>query len=84
MFAGIFKLALAGAALGAVCFWGNRWLALDWVSRGLAFRALGLTGVIFVAAVAFFTVAVVLRVEEMDDLLGVVRRRIARGTHSKG
>ncbi len=78
MVVGLVKLALAGAALGAVCFWGNRWLALDWALRGTALRVAELVGVISVAAIVFFTVAVVLRVEEMEDLLGVVRRRIAR------
>ncbi|MEI6871277.1 MAG: lipid II flippase MurJ, partial [Verrucomicrobiota bacterium] len=78
MIVGLVKLAIAGAALGAVCFWGNRWLAMDWALRGTALRVTELLGVILAAAIAFFTVAVVLRVEEMDDLLGVVRRRIAR------
>jgi len=78
MVLGFGKLTLAGAALAAVCYWGNQWLSLAWAAHGTAYHLLQLGAVITVAAVTFFTVAWALRVEEMDDLLGVVRKRIAR------
>ncbi len=78
MLLGFAKLTLAGIALATVCFWGSQWLALDWTAHGTLFHLLELGGVITTAAVAFFTVAWALGVEEMDDLLGVVRKRLAR------
>lgn len=72
------KLLVAGAAMSAVCFFGARWMAADWGLAGRAVHALQLGGVIAAAAGVFFLLARMLRVEEMDDLLGALRRRLKR------
>ena len=79
LLAGLGKLLLAGACLGAVCFWGAQWLASDWASLGKLARAVELCGVIAAAGVVFFAAASLLGVEEMEDLKGAVRRRLKRG-----
>jgi hypothetical protein len=78
MMLGLCKLALSGGALAAVCFWGDRLLAKDWTTHGTAVRLAELSAVISVAGMAFFAVAWLLRVEEMEDLLSVVRRKLKR------
>ena len=79
LLAGLAKLLVAGAALGAVCFWGGRWMEGDWANLGKLVRALELAGVIAVAGVVFFVAATLLKVEEMEDLMVAVRRRLKRG-----
>jgi len=74
------KLALSGGALASVCFWGDRLLAKDWTTHGTTIRLAELSAVISVAGIAFFAVAWLLRVEEMEDLLSVVRRKLKRRT----
>jgi putative peptidoglycan lipid II flippase len=76
---GLGKLLLAGACLGGVCFWGGKWMAADWADLGKITRAGELCSVIALAGVTFFVVASILRVEEMEDLKGAVRRRLKRG-----
>ncbi len=75
---GTCKLLVAGAAMSAVCVGGARWMAADWVHSNRGVHALQLGAVIVAAAVVFFAVARVLRVEEMDDLTGALRRRLKR------
>lgn len=72
------KLLMAGAAMSAVCFFGARWMAAEWSLSSRAFHALQLGAVIAAAAGVFFLLARMLRVEEMDDLLGALRRRLKR------
>jgi putative peptidoglycan lipid II flippase len=72
------KLLLAGAGLGAVCMWGARWMASDWAGAGKLLRAAELGGVIAAAGGVFFAAAYFLKVEEMDDLTGALRRRLQR------
>ncbi len=72
------KIFLASDALALVC-WGGKWLLLDrWATMGLLMRmsALGLT--IALSLGAFCTVAAMLRLREMRDVLGAVRRKLSR------
>ena len=78
------KVFLASDALALVC-WGAKWLLLErWQTMGLPLRmsALGLT--IALSMAAFCTVAAILRLREMHDLLDAVRRKISRRATSGG
>ncbi len=76
MTATLAKLAVAGAALAAVC-----WAALHWalpLAAGtvLPVRAGALLATIAVAGAVFFAVAYLLRIEELDDVAALVRRKL--------
>jgi putative peptidoglycan lipid II flippase len=75
---GLAKVLLAGAVLAAVCVFGGELLGLGTPGGGKLLLSARLGAVITAAAVAFFVSARLLRVEEMDDLLGAVRRRLKR------
>jgi len=76
------KLAVAGAALAAVCWAAQTWILLPAIHHGLALRASLLMGSITTAAAVFFGVALVLKIEELDDLAAVVRRKLGRSRGS--
>ena len=72
------KLAVAGAVLGAVC-----WAALAWVlpaaaQAGVVVKAGALGVTIAAAGAAFFAVAFMLRIEELDDVAAMARRKLGR------
>lgn len=74
----ILRLALAGAFLAAVCWAGQEWLLRGWAHFGLIRRVLLLAITIGTAAVVFFGAAYALKVEEMDDLARLVKRKLGR------
>lgn len=72
------KVFVATDALALVC-WGAQWLLLDrWQTMGLFLRisALGLT--IFIAGAAFAVVTSLLRLQEMNDLIAAMRRKLSK------
>jgi len=75
---GLGKVLVAGAALVAVCVYGGGFLGLGTAGGGKLILGAQLGGVITVAALTFFVCARLLRVAEMEDLLGAVRRRLKR------
>ncbi len=75
---GILKLLLAGGGWGGVGGGGGRGREGNWAEAGKLLRAGELGGVIAAAGVVFFAAAYVLKIEEMDDLLGAVRRRMGK------
>lgn len=79
MAATLAKLALAGTALGAVCWAAMQWALPCAAQAVLVVRAVALLATIAVAAVAFFGVAFFLRIEELDDVAAMVRRKLGRG-----
>jgi putative peptidoglycan lipid II flippase len=70
------KLALAGALLAAVCMSAEHWLFAGWAGFGFVTRATLLIGVIAVAGGIFFAAAMLLRIEELDDVTALVRRKL--------
>ncbi len=72
------KLAVAGGALGAVCWSVEHWVAAGWVSIPFLPRAALLLGTIGIAAGAFFGTALLLRIEELEDIAGLVKRKLGR------
>jgi putative peptidoglycan lipid II flippase len=78
MLATLAKLAVAGGVLALVCWAGQQWLLGDWRHSGLLVRILLLFITIGVAAAAFFGVALLLRIEELDDVAALARRKLGR------
>jgi putative peptidoglycan lipid II flippase len=74
----LLKLAIAGAAMGGVCWAANRYLFLDPAHLRLPLRAAGLVGTVGVAAVVYFVATKLLRVAETEDAVGMVMRRFGK------
>jgi putative peptidoglycan lipid II flippase len=72
------KLVLAGTVLAIVCWVGTQWLLPIAAHAMLLVRAVALFATIGVAAAAFFAVAYALRIEELDDVAAMVRRKLGR------
>lgn len=72
------KLAVAGGVLAAVCWSVEHWLAAGWISIPFLPRAALLLGTIAVAAAGFFGTALLLRIEELEDIAGLVKRKLGR------
>ena len=74
------KLAVAGGVLAAVCWSVEHWVAAGWISIPFLPRAALLLGTIAIAAGAFFGTALFLRIEELEDIAGLVKRKLGRFT----
>ncbi|TCO90904.1 putative peptidoglycan lipid II flippase [Chthoniobacter flavus] len=72
------KLAFAGGVLALICWGGQHWLLAGWVHQAFLVRVVLLMAIIAVAAVAFFGVALMLRIEELDDVAAIARRKLGR------
>lgn len=72
------KLALAGAVLALVCWAGQHWLMAGWAHEGFLLRMVFLLVTIAVAGGAFFAVALLLRIEELDDVAAMAKRKLGR------
>jgi putative peptidoglycan lipid II flippase len=78
MLALLAKVALACAALFAVCWAGSHFLLADWAVQPLWPKCLALLLVIAIAAAAFFLCASALGIAEVNDIVAAVRRRLRR------
>jgi hypothetical protein len=72
------KLLLAGAAMGGVCTAANRFFFMDPAHLPFWLRAGGLAATAGLAAVLYFAVARLLKVEEAGDALEMIHRRLKR------
>ncbi len=77
------KLTLASAALAAVCWAAQTWLLGGWATWNVGLQAVALLGTIGVAAVAYFGVALVLRIAELDEVTALAKRKLGRLTKRK-
>ena len=77
------KLAVAGAALWAVCWAAMQWALPVAAHMVLVMRAAALFAVIGVAGAAFFAVAFLLRIEELDDVAAMAKRKLGRFAKAK-
>jgi putative peptidoglycan lipid II flippase len=73
------KVAIAGAALFAVCAASSHWLLADWATQGFWSKLLALLGTIIAGALAFGACGAALHIEEIDTLREALRRRLSRG-----
>ena len=78
MFVTLAKLTVASAALALVCWPAQSWMMAHWQHYGLIVRAALLAVVITVAGGAYFAVALALRIEELDDVAAIAKRKLGR------
>lgn len=69
------RLAIACAALAAVIVLARFTLLSNWQELAFSFKLLNLGVTIAVAAAFYFAVAKLLRVEEMDEFISMIKRR---------
>jgi putative peptidoglycan lipid II flippase len=74
----LMKLSVAGAALGVVCWAGMQWVLPGVAHALLALRAAALFATIGAAGAVFFLVALLLGIEELDDVTQIARRKLGR------
>ncbi len=72
------KLVPAVILLGAVAWAGHHWLLAGWSGFGLLRRALSLGAVVAAAGGSYFAVTTLLKVEEAQQFVGMVKRRVRR------
>jgi putative peptidoglycan lipid II flippase len=73
------KTALAGAALAAVCFASMHWWLADWATLPFLPKSLALLGTMVLGGAVFAGCGVLLRIDELNELIVMVRRRLRRG-----
>ncbi len=78
MIATLLKLAVAGVGLALVCWAAQRWLLAGWTGKEFWILAPLLFATIAVAATVFFGAAMLLRIEELDDVAALARRKLGR------
>lgn len=72
------KLLVAGGVMAGVCIAANVWIFPDLSGMNQLSRLIGLGGTISVAALVYFSIARVLRVEEATEALGMITKRLRR------
>jgi putative peptidoglycan lipid II flippase len=70
------KLMIAGACLGAVCWFGTRFFFGSGIPDSELHKAIGVLTTVVLGGAVFFAVAYLLRVTELRDLVEVVRRKL--------
>jgi putative peptidoglycan lipid II flippase len=74
----LLKVSLASAAMLGVCWASLHWLLADWPTRAFASKTAYLLLTVITGGVTFLASAIALRIEEVNDLLSAVRRRLRR------
>jgi len=72
------KLVVASAALAAVCWASQSWVLGGWRHWGVMLKIAGLMGTIGVAAVVYFLAALALKIEELDEVTALAKRKLGR------
>jgi putative peptidoglycan lipid II flippase len=72
------KLAVASAALIAVCAASLRWLLADWQTQAFFIKLAALLGTVTLSVVVFAGCGVLLHIEELKELRDALRRRLRR------
>lgn len=78
MLAALLKICVAGALLALVCWAANFWWLGNWEQMRLLQKSIVLVIAIVVGMITFFGAAFLLRVNEVREIFGVVRRRLKR------
>lgn len=71
------KIGAATAVMAAICYVGNRLLFTDLSGMRFIMKTVSLCGLVGFAAVIYFAMAKLLRVEEVGEMLALVRRKAA-------
>jgi putative peptidoglycan lipid II flippase len=72
------KTAIAGVALAAVCAASTHWLLSDWPTQTFLRKTAALFATMTAGGLVFLGVGAALRIEELDEVIGAVRRRLRR------
>jgi putative peptidoglycan lipid II flippase len=72
------KAAIAGVALAAVCAASTHWLLSDWPTQTFLRNTFALFATMTVGGLVFWGVGAALRIEELDEVIGAVKRRLRR------
>jgi putative peptidoglycan lipid II flippase len=72
------KAAIAGVALAAVCAASTHWLLLDWATQTFLRKTAALFATITAGGLVFLGVGAALRIEELDEVIDAVKRRLRR------
>jgi putative peptidoglycan lipid II flippase len=72
------KAAIAGVALAAVCAASTHWLLSDWPTQTFLRRTVALFATMTAGGLVFLGVGAALRIEELDEIIGAVKRRLRR------
>jgi putative peptidoglycan lipid II flippase len=70
------RLSIAAAALAAVCAASTHWLLADWATEAFAYKVSALGATVLAGALVFVGAGAALHVEELDEVLGAVKRRL--------
>ena len=72
------KTAIAGMAPAAVCAASAHWLLSDWATQTLLRKTAALFATMTAGGLVFLGVGAALRIEELDEVIGAVKRRLRR------
>src|ERR1700674_600313 len=72
------KVAVASAALVAVCAASSRWLLADWQTQAFVITLAALLGTVTLSAVVFAGCGILLHIEELKELRDALTRRLRR------
>jgi putative peptidoglycan lipid II flippase len=72
------KIGLAGLLLGVVCWAGGRFCLAGWEQMRFAPKLFLLLATIATAAATFFGACFALRIDEVHDVAGIIRRKLRR------
>jgi putative peptidoglycan lipid II flippase len=72
------KVALATAALVAVCAASSHWLLADWATARFIGKCALLIGTVIAGMLAFGACGALLRIDEFEQLLATLKRRLRR------
>jgi putative peptidoglycan lipid II flippase len=72
------KLAVATAALVAVCAASSRWWLADWQTQAFLTKLAALLGTVTLGGAVFVACGVLLHIEELKELQGALARRLRR------
>ncbi len=72
------KVAVATAAIVAVCAASMHWLLADWAVQAFWIKVAALFGTVFIAMAAFAACGMALRIEEMQQIAAGLGRRLRR------
>ncbi len=73
-----FKIGVATAVMAGLCLVANRYVFADLGEMGFLMKAVWLGGVVGIAAGGYFAAAMLLRVDEVGEMLSIVKRKAGR------
>jgi hypothetical protein len=72
------KVALASIPLVALCAASSYWLLAAWATQPFVHTLIALLATVVLGALVFLGCGAVLHIEELDELIAALRRRLGR------